>query len=95
MRPHDLPVNPGMLGLGEAMVEVVLGAGHLEGMGPDASFRSIMALISARLQLSPLGSVKWVPLSVSAVWITSSGLRTALQVYGAAHLICWSGSTRS
>ena len=31
----DLPVGPGMLGLGQAMIDIVLGAGVFEGVRPD------------------------------------------------------------
>ena len=31
----DLPVGPGVLGLGQPMVDVVLGAGVFEGVRPD------------------------------------------------------------
>jgi hypothetical protein len=31
----DLPIGPGMLGLGQAMIDVVLGAGVFEGVRPD------------------------------------------------------------
>lgn len=31
----DLPIGPEMLGLGEAMIDVVAGAGYLKGVGPE------------------------------------------------------------
>ena len=57
--PLDLAVGPGMLGLGQAMIDIIASAGHVEGMSPEW-FLSLEGTV----QLSPLGSVKWVPLSV-------------------------------
>jgi len=33
--PLDLAVGPGMLGLGQAMIDIVAGAGHVEGVSPE------------------------------------------------------------
>ena len=35
IHPFDLAIGPGVLGLGEAMIDVGLGASQLEAMGPD------------------------------------------------------------
>jgi hypothetical protein len=35
VHPFDLPVCPGMLGLGQAMIDIVLGAGVFEDVRPD------------------------------------------------------------
>lgn len=35
VHPLDLAVGPGMLGLGQAMIGIIAGAGHFEGMSPE------------------------------------------------------------
>ena len=35
VHPLDLPIGPGMLGLGEAMIDIVTGALYFEGMSPE------------------------------------------------------------
>ena len=46
VRPLDFAVGPGMLGLGETMIDVGLGAGEFEGMGPEQ-----FALLDGQLDL--------------------------------------------
>lgn len=66
----DLSVDPRMLGLGQAMVDVVLGASKLEGMGSEPlAPRCIANLMSDATEALFPGVVKWMLLSVSAVWI--------------------------
>jgi hypothetical protein len=31
----NLPMGPGMLGLSQAVIDIVAGAGHFEGIGPE------------------------------------------------------------
>ncbi len=57
----DLPVGPGMLGLGQAMIDVGFGAGEIEGMGAEE--------FSATAEQRLPGVVKCTPLSVSTMWI--------------------------
>ena len=48
VHPLDLAVGPGMLGLSQAMIDIVAGAGHVEGVSPERLLRSIMALTPRR-----------------------------------------------
>src|SRR5271168_108143 len=69
----DLTVGPRVLGLGEAMVDIGEGTGVFEGMGterllalehlPDIDRGPIVTT-----GIGEVGSVKWMPLSVSMVW---------------------------
>src|SRR4029077_20233691 len=67
VHPLDLTVGPGMLGLCQAVIDIVEGAGIFEGAWKSWRL-AVIALISAGDQVSPAGSVKWVPLSVRTVW---------------------------
>ncbi len=63
----DLPVDPGMLGLCQPMIDVVLGAGVFEGMRPDGLPGVEGGLDVRAAELVLPGVVKWVPLSVRTV----------------------------
>ena len=65
----DLAVGPRVLGLGQAVIDVSLGAGELEGMSAEEFPRWSASLISAAAEQRLPGVVKWTPLSVSTVWI--------------------------
>ena len=66
----DLPIRPGMLGLGQPMIDIIEGAQAYSKAWARKGFRlAIMSRISAGDHASPAGSVKWVPLSVrTRVW---------------------------
>jgi hypothetical protein len=61
----DLTVGPRVLGLSQAMIDIVLSAGEFEGVRPDGLSG---ALMSGAAELALPGVVKWVPLSVRTVW---------------------------
>ena len=69
VHPLDLTVGPGMLRLGQAMLDVVLGAGELEGMSPEALRRRRWLPDHRDGRAAAPGVVNWMPLSVSTVWI--------------------------
>ena len=56
----DLAVGPRMVGLGQAMLDAVLGADLVEGMAAQPGGRSLAVLGR---------SANWMPLSVSTVWM--------------------------
>ena len=62
----DLPVGPGMLGFGQAMIDIALGAGVFEGVRPNG-FSGVEGRPGVAELVLP-GVVKWVPLSVRTVW---------------------------
>ena len=61
----NLSVRPGMARLSQSVIDVVLGTGELERMRPE----DLASLIRGAAELVLPGVVKWVPLSVSTVWI--------------------------
>ena len=64
----DLAVGPRDIRLGQAVVDVVLRASQSETVAAERVFSAVSCLTSAAVQLSSLGFVKWIPLSVSIVW---------------------------
>ena len=56
----DLPVRPGVIQLGEAMLDAVLVAAHVE---------HVRHVTGRRSSAYRCGKVNWMPLSVSTVWI--------------------------
>ena len=67
----DLTVGPWVVRLGEAMLDVVLRAGVVEGVDAE-QLRPAHASLSSRrrpMLRRPWRSVNWMPLSVSTVWI--------------------------
>ena len=57
-----------MLGLGQAMIDIILGAGVFEGVRPDRLPGVEGGLNVGAAELVLPGVVKWVPLSVRTVW---------------------------
>ena len=70
IRSLDLAVRPRVVGLGQAMLDVVPGAGQFEGVSAEISPLSIATLMSGAPDPLAPGVVKWVPLSVSTVCIS-------------------------
>ena len=66
--PLDLTIRPWMLRLRQPVVNIIGGAGIFEGMRSEGFRSAIISLISTGDQELPVGSVKWVPLSVRTVW---------------------------
>ena len=64
----DLAVGPRVLGLSQAMIDIVLSAGVFEGVRRDGLSALRAALMSGAAELVLPGVVKWVPLSVRTVW---------------------------
>ena len=65
----NLSVGPGMVGLCQTMVDIVLGADQYEPMAVQPCLLGDQLTDLGRCPAVALGSVKWVPLSVSTVWI--------------------------
>jgi hypothetical protein len=57
-----------MLGLGQAMIDIVLGAGVFEGVRPDGLSGVEGGLDVGGCRARVPGVVKWIPLSVRTVW---------------------------
>ena len=68
VHPLDLAVRPGMARLGQAVLDVVLRAGELEGVGTEGLASRQRLLDRGRPSRRRRASVNWVPLSVSTVW---------------------------
>jgi hypothetical protein len=67
--PLDLAVGPWMFWLGGAVVDIGHGASELKGMRTELfSFRKA-CLMSGTTEPPAPGVVKWMPLSVSTMWI--------------------------
>ncbi len=60
VHPLDLPVGPGMLGLGETVVDIIPGAGDFEGVGAEELFTRNHLLDLGRCPTLTIGEVNAV-----------------------------------
>ena len=68
IHPLDLAIRPWMLWLRQPVVNIIGGAGIFEGMRSEGlPLGDHLPDFHRRPEL-PVGSVKWVPLSVRTVW---------------------------
>ena len=64
----DLAIRPWMLGLRQPVVDSLVAQAYSKACARKGFRSAIISLISTGDQESPVGSVKWVPLSVRTVW---------------------------